>query len=652
MKKLFSATLFALALTVSAPFVSAQNLDDKGALPRATPESVGVSSEALATTIQQLDEKFNRVDGVMILRDGKVVAEAWRAPNDPDKPHALYSLSKSFCSTAVGFAVAEGKLKLDDKLVDAFADEMPENPDPRLKDVTLEHLLSMSCGHSSDPWRPELVGTDYGLAPFHPNTEPTWAQDFLARKIEYEPGTTFMYNTTGTYMASAMLQKAVGETARDYLVPRLFEPLHIETPYWEESPQGISKGGTGLFLKTEDIAKFGQLYLQKGVWNGEQILPEEWIDNATSAHVSNGTDPNSDWAQGYGFQFWRCRYNAYRGDGMYSQFCLVMPDQNAVVAVNSDCNDYQGILNVLFDNLIPAMKDAEPLPENPDAFAKLQEAQRSLLPKEGQSGSGVIAHTLYSEALGRDVNYRVYIPNEYRTTSFYYPTLYLLHGLYGNEKNWSTPEHGNMQAICDAYFAERPEQKRIVIMPDGGNLWYRDSKDDSSKYETFFFSELIPDVEKRYRCKKDAASRAVAGLSMGGYGSVLYALHRQDMFSSCCAMSPALFTREDVVRMRDEASKRFPERRGGFQEDEELFDEYYDANDPHTLVQKLQGDDKTKVRFLIDCGDDDGLLSGGYTFFSEARQNGVPCELRVRDGDHTWEYWRSALPMALEFIAQ
>ncbi len=650
MSKLLSFAFFASLVASAFSPCFAQNLDENGALPRATPESVGVDSNVLATTLQQLDEKINRVDGVMILRDGKVIAEAWRAPNGPEIPHALYSLSKSFCSTAVGFAVCEGKLKLDDKLVDAFKDELPENPDPRLKDVTLEHLLTMSCGNDSDPWTPDMIGTDYGLEPILSDEKPTWAQIFLERKIVFDPGATFVYNTTGTYMASAMLQKAVGETARDYLIPRLFDPLHIDVPYWEQSPQGISKGGTGLFLKTEDIAKFGQFLLQKGMWNGKQIMPAEWIENATAKHISNGSDPNNDWTQGYGFQFWRCRYNVYRGDGMYSQFCIVMPDQNAVVAVNSDSGAYQEILNILFENLIPAMKSAEPLPENPDALAKLQDIEKSLKPKEGQSGSGVIERTLFSKALGRDVNYRVYIPNEYRTTSFPYPTLYLLHGLFGNEKNWS--EQGEMQRICDQYFMAHPDQKRIVIMPDGGNFWYRDSFDDSCKYETFFFNELIPDVQRRFRCKQDAASRAIAGLSMGGYGATLYALRHPDMFSACYAMSPALFTREDVKKMNDDLFGKYLAGRNDYKPGDERFGEYYDANDQHLLVTKLSDENKKKVRFLIDCGDDDGLLNGACQFFAEARQNGVPCELRVRDGGHTWDYWKTALPIALEFIAQ
>ncbi|MDO5309590.1 MAG: alpha/beta hydrolase-fold protein [Planctomycetia bacterium] len=642
-------TTLALALCVNVAL--AQNLTPEGNLPRATPESVGVPSDALAETIKRLDEEFSRVDAVMILRDGKVIAEAWRAPNGPQIPHALYSLSKSFCSTAVGFAQAEGKLSVKDKIVDYFQDELPENPDPRLKDVTIEHLLTMSCGHSSDPWGSDLIGTDYGLEPQLSDAHPTWAESFLARKIEYEPGTTFLYNTTGTYMCSAIVQKAVGENIVKYLQPRLFDPLHIDPPYWEQSPQGIDKGGTGLFLKTEDIAKFGQLYLQKGKWNDEQILPEEWIDAATSKHVSNGSDPNSDWAQGYGYQFWRCRHNAYRGDGMYCQFCIVMPDQNIVVAINSDCNNYQGEVNVLFDTLLPAIKD-EPLPENEEALAKLHEIEKSLQPKEASSDSEVHSLSLHSDALGRDVNYCVYIPKEYRTTSISYPTLYLLHGLYGNQTNWSDPERGNMRAICDAWFTNHLDKKRIVIMPDGGNLWYRDSLDDSSKYETFFFNELIPEVEKRYRCQHDASSRAIAGLSMGGYGALLYALHRPDMFQSCYAMSPAIRTADEVQKLSFEEFKKRYAATADVKDGDERLTEYFYENDPHTLVTKLSEEDKKRMSFLIDCGDDDSLLYGGYVFFQKAKSVGANCELRVRDGVHDWKYWREALEMTLQFISK
>ncbi len=387
MKRLLTIILFALISTLYASFVPAQNLDENGATPRATPESVGVSSEALTKAIRQLAEKFDSIDGVMILRDGKVISEAYRAPDGAEEPRALYSLDKTFCSTAVGFAVEEGKLKLDDKLADAFADELPENPDPRLKDVTLEHLLTMSSGQAKDRERRTPEATEDGGERLQSDAKPTWARDFLARKIERAPGSTFSYDAVKARMASAMLQKAVGDTTLDYLGPRLFEPLHIEpirieTSDRNESSREDSIRDADLFLKTEDVAKFGQLYLQKGSWNGKQILPKEWIENASTSHVSNGADLDDDWAQGYGLQFWRCRDNCYRCDGLYSRFCLVLPDQNAVVAVNSDSEDYAGILDVLFGNLVPAMKSEEPLPENPDALAKLREAEKLLRPKE------------------------------------------------------------------------------------------------------------------------------------------------------------------------------------------------------------------------------------------------------------------------------
>ena len=325
-----------------------------------------------------------------------------------------------------------------------------------------------------------------------------------------------------------------------------------------------------------------------------------------------------------------------------------MPDQNIVVAINSDCNNYQGELNVLFDNLIPAAKDA-PLPENADALAKLREVEKSFQPKEGQSGSGVFNMTVHSEALKRDMNYRVYVPNEYRTTSIYYPVLYLLHGLGGSEENWSNPERGNMQAICDAYFAEHPFEKRVVVMPDGGNRWYRDSLDDSSKYETFFFTELIPDVESHFRISSE--NRAIAGLSMGGYGSLLYALRHPDYFTACYAMSAAIRTKDELENVDFNEFKKRYSSGDSMSENDERFGDYFYSNDPHTLVGKLSDDNKKTLRILLDCGDDDSLLKGNLAFFKTARDNKVKCELRVRDGAHTWQYWREALPLALEFIS-
>jgi CubicO group peptidase (beta-lactamase class C family) len=181
----------------------------------------------------------------------------------------------------------------------------------------------------------------------------------------------------GTYMLSAIVQKVTGQTLLDYLQPRLFHPLGIENPTWDSSPQGINCGGWGLKIRTEDIAKFGQLYLQKGKWEGKQLIPTPWVAQATSKQISNGTDPNRDWTQGYGFQFWRCRHNAFRGDGKDGQFCIVLPDLDAVVAITADTRDMQAELNVVWDKLLPAFH-TEPLPDDKAEQEKLKNALKGL----------------------------------------------------------------------------------------------------------------------------------------------------------------------------------------------------------------------------------------------------------------------------------
>jgi CubicO group peptidase (beta-lactamase class C family) len=211
---------------------------------------------------------------------------------------------------------------------------------------------------------------------------------FLAHPVEHKPGTHFLYNSPGSYMLSAIVQKVTGRTVLDYLRPRLFDPLGIEEPEWLASPQGISTGGWGLLLRTEDVAKFGLLYLQRGKWNGQQILPESWVAQATARQVSNGSDPTKDWDQGYGFQFWRCRHGAFRGDGAFGQFCIVLPKQDAVVAITADTKDMQAELNVVWEKLLPAFHDA-PLPENADEHAKLSKMLGDLAVPEGHKPNAI-----------------------------------------------------------------------------------------------------------------------------------------------------------------------------------------------------------------------------------------------------------------------
>jgi CubicO group peptidase (beta-lactamase class C family) len=330
-------------------------------LPRSSPEAQGVSSSALLSFIDAAD-KIDTMNSFMLVRHGHVIAEGWWAPYRAESRHMLYSLSKSFTSTAVGLAIAEGKLRLDDEVLKFFPEDAPPEASNNLKSMRLSDLLRMSTGHQTEPPRSE--------------TE-SWTKLFLAHAVPFKPGTHFLYNTPATYMQSAMVQKATGQTVLDYLRPRLFEPLGIEQPTWETSPQGINAGGFGLSVRTEDIAKFGQLYLQKGKWQGKQLVPAEWIEAATAAQTSNGSNPNSDWEQGYGYQFWRCRHGVYRGDGAFGQFCIVMPKQDAVVAITSGVKDMQGVLNLVWDKLLPAMGPSL-LAADEEAHSKLKTRLGSL----------------------------------------------------------------------------------------------------------------------------------------------------------------------------------------------------------------------------------------------------------------------------------
>lgn len=333
-------------------------------LPRATPESQGVSSDAVLDFVEHADTEIDVMNSFMLVRHGHVVAEGWWAPYQPEDRHQLYSLSKSFTSTAVGIAIAEGKLSLDDRVVDWFPDRLPADTSDHLKWMRVRDLLRMTTGHLAS----DLSGFRWG-----PDAT---VERFLSLPVTLKPGTHFTYNTPGTYTASAIVQQATGEKTHDYLTPRLLEPLGIEGSWWEETPEGVTMGGSGFNLRTEDIAKFGQLLLQRGEWQGEQLVPAEWIDAATSMQTPNGSDPAGDWDQGYGFQFWRSTHG-YRGDGAFGQYCLVLPEHDAVVAITSGVRDMGAVMRLVWDRLLPATQD-EPLPAGVAANALLTAKLASL----------------------------------------------------------------------------------------------------------------------------------------------------------------------------------------------------------------------------------------------------------------------------------
>src|SRR5438552_2333947 len=357
---LFSGSIVATFLA-ALPCAGASNLP----LPRSTPEAQGISSQAIRDFFAAA-EKINTLHSFMLVRHGHVIAEAWWKPEAPNKQHVLHSLSKSFNSTAVGLAIADGKLSLDDPVLKFFPADAPADVSDNLKAMKVRDLLTMTCGHDTEP-------KSLGGAPS--------VKQFLAHPVLHKPGTHFQYNTMGSYTLSAIVTKVTGQTTLEFLKPRLFEPLGIEHPEWASSPEGNSLGGYGLKLCTEDIAKFGQLYLQKGKWNGKQLLAEKWVEQATSKQVPNDGESHSklgiDWVQGYGFQFWRCTHNAFRGDGANGQLCIMIPDKDAVIAITADTGNFQGEMNAIWDKLYPAFQ-AEALSDDATGQDKLKQAIANL----------------------------------------------------------------------------------------------------------------------------------------------------------------------------------------------------------------------------------------------------------------------------------
>ena len=292
---------------------------------------------------------------LMIVKDGKVVYERWFGANAPETNHVMWSVSKTFTSMGIGFAVDEKKLTVNDKVISFFPDDLPNEVSENLAALTIKDLLTMSVGHEKDP-------TSLVLRNNNVNTlnETNWEKLFFEQPMPHKPGTKFVYNSLATYMLASILQKVTGEKLSDYLKPRLFEPLGIENPVWNSNPAGVNLGGWGLFIKTEDMAKLGLLLLQKGKWNDKQVLSESWVEEATTRKILQ--DPNvdpekdsSDWKQGYGYQIWRCRHGAFRADGLDGQFILVLPNHNVVIAITANIGDMQGELNLVWEHLLPVL---------------------------------------------------------------------------------------------------------------------------------------------------------------------------------------------------------------------------------------------------------------------------------------------------------
>jgi CubicO group peptidase (beta-lactamase class C family) len=316
-------------------------------LPRSTPEMQGISSAGISKFLEAIKQSKQEFHSLMILRHGNVVAEGWWAPYSSEHRQQLYSLSKSFTGTAIGLAASEGLLTVDDPVIKFFPEYQPSEVSDNLAALKIRHLLSMSVGHAKDSIL-ILEASPAGVP---------WEKTFLSLPVVYAPGSRFLYNSGASFMLSAIIKKVTGKNAHEYLKPRLYQPLAITNTTWGENWEGINMGASHLRMPTEDIAKFGQLYLQKGMWNGKQVISPEWVAAASSKQIENGHN-DSSWGYGYGYQFWLNPPGGFRADGAFGQFSMILPELDAVVAITSESIDTKTTMQIVWDKLLPEMKTA------------------------------------------------------------------------------------------------------------------------------------------------------------------------------------------------------------------------------------------------------------------------------------------------------
>ncbi|NIK78931.1 CubicO group peptidase (beta-lactamase class C family) [Paenibacillus castaneae] len=293
--------------------------------------------------LKQIEQSNLAVNSLILLQNGRTLVESYRKPYRKDTKQLLFSLSKSVTSIAVGIAWDNGYLSLDDQVISFFPDKLPESISDHLAKMTVHHLLAMNAGHHHNIYSQVAESTD-------------WVGTFLSLDVEHEPGSYYRYSTHSTYMLSAILERATGQKLVDFLMPRLFEPLSISRPTWESCPTGITAGGMGLSLSTADIARFGQMLLNKGEFAGHRVVSEAFLERAVSEQSDNRRDENRiDFAQGYGYQFFLCRDGCFMGNGGFGQLCFVAPKQGIVIATTSgmpSTKELQLLLDLIYEHIL------------------------------------------------------------------------------------------------------------------------------------------------------------------------------------------------------------------------------------------------------------------------------------------------------------
>ena len=320
-----------------------------------------VSRSAVNRFFEAFLPEKNEIHAIEIHHKGSLVLRVSPAPYSCSDKREIYSLSKSFCSTAVGFLIDEEKLDLDARIVDLFPEYVPENPQPGLLKMKVRHVMSMNSGHGGCAM-PGMI-----RAGSRPEDE---IRSFMEQPIPYEPGTHFAYNTGATLVLSHIVERITGMKLLDFLTWKLFMPLGISDIRWNRTPDGANEGGCGIHVSVDDISKLGLLYLNRGVWNGTRLLSEKWVAEATSPISDNSMNGSPDWCSGYGFQFWVNAREGFRGDGAFGQLCVVCRPKNLVFACTSQLNcDFQTLMDALYEYLVDPIAE-EALPESADEAAQ------------------------------------------------------------------------------------------------------------------------------------------------------------------------------------------------------------------------------------------------------------------------------------------
>jgi CubicO group peptidase (beta-lactamase class C family) len=352
-KDLHYRALFALLLLCVIITGCSQSIEYPGSyedgLPRSTPEEQGVPSETISRFFQMIENKGFDVHGLMMLRHGNVIAEHWWAPYAPQYQHAMYSATKTLTAMAIGFAVKEGLLNVGDKVISFFPDLLPDTITPELSRLSVKHLLTMSVGHAST---------------FYPGSGESQIRSFLAAPFAHEPGTVWAYDITASHMMSRIITKVSGVSILEYLQKRLFDPLGIKDVVWEMDNDGCNMGNGGSHMKTSDMAKIGIFLINKGSWNGQQLLDPAWIEEASSSHIYQ--NPNitpeeiknavDDASVGYGYQIWNGRHNSFRAIGAMNQLIMMIPEYDFVLVCHSGFRDETGLNNLIYE-MLPSMSN-------------------------------------------------------------------------------------------------------------------------------------------------------------------------------------------------------------------------------------------------------------------------------------------------------